>query len=121
MVDLLNLYVQSVHLDLSDLRAYLFTNTYGHPLNGKYLERLMNRICLKAGVNHYTAYDIRNSSAALLFAYGAEEDEVAGQLGIGIKFVQRYNKESFNKEAIQDAGRLVALSVKLPSQHMDMA
>lgn len=115
MVSILDLYAKILYVNLKDLSRPLFLNSRKSPLNDKYLERLMERICEKAGITHYTPYDIRNSSAALLYAYGATDEEVANQLGIGIRFVQRYHSDAISNEVSRPANKMVNLQIGLPT------
>lgn len=84
------------------------------PLSERVLEKKIQKVAKEAGIPGYSLRDIRNSSAVLMFAYGAEDTEVSDQLGVQVQSVQRYRTGLTDMEISQQASDLVNLRV-LPS------
>ena len=93
---------------------YLFYNQKGKPLNTMYISRMMKKYTKKAGVPNYSAQNLRNTCAVTLFAYGADKEQVADQIGVTQIQIHRYCKLSYRDNLQKEANRLVKLKVEPP-------
>lgn len=117
LVAILDSYIKAYGIDLEDKDRFLFLNAKKKPLDERTLQRMMNTLSEKAGLGnqHITPYDIRNSSAALFFAYGATKAQVADQLKISMKHVNRYDQKTINPNIVSNTNELVNIHLSLPN------
>ena len=94
---------------------YLFYNQRGNQLNTMYISRMMKKYTRKAGIPGYSAENIRNTCGVTLFAYGAEKEQVAGQLGVTPIQIRRYQNLSYRGNLLKEANQLVKLRVDPPA------
>ncbi len=95
-------------------KEFLFYNGRGNPLNTMYISRMMKKYTLQAGIPAYSAEHIRNTCAVTMFAYGATQKQVAGQLGITQIQVKRYKNLSYKENLMREANALVKLKLTPP-------
>ena len=95
---------------------YYFFNGRGNPLNTMYLHRMMRRITKKAGVPDYSAMDLRSAYAGTLYAYGADDGQVADQIRITQMHIKRYANEAFEEDLRQSAANLIKMIVIPPGE-----
>lgn len=97
-----------------DQDAFLFVNRRGNPLNLMYISRMMKKYTEKAGIPAYSAESIRNTCGVTMFAYGAEPEQVAAQMGITQMQIHRYKNLSYKEQMLRAAGHLVKVKVLPP-------
>lgn len=97
-----------------EVRGTLFYNRSGRPLNTMYISRMMKRYCAAAGIDNYSAQDVRNSCAFNLFAYGADDGQTAGQMGRTVQQIRRYRGASYRGNLRKQAADLVKIHVEEP-------
>lgn len=93
---------------------YLFYNKRGNQLNLMYISRLMKRLSKEAGVPEYSAESIRNTCGVILYAYGVQSKQVAGQLGVTEMQIHRYRNMAYRDSLQREANSLVKLRVLPP-------
>lgn len=84
-------------------------------LSVRILEMRIQEVAEAAGLEGYSLRDVRNSAAALMFAYGVPEVDIASQLGIQQQSVRRYRAGLTDRDVSQQASGLVHLKVVVPS------
>lgn len=92
----------------------LFYNSRGKRLNVMYISRLMKKYTRLAGIPGYSARELRNACAFTLFAYGAEKEHTARQMGITVTQIQRYCGKNYRENLMRKANTLVKLKVEPP-------
>lgn len=95
-------------------KEYLFYNKRGNQLNTMYISRMMKKYTDKAGIPSYSAESIRNTCGLTMFAYGAESDQVAAQMGISQVQIKRYHNTLYKENLQKEGNSLVKLRVSLP-------
>lgn len=93
---------------------YLFYNSRGNKLNLMYISRLMKKLSKKADVPGCSAESIRNTCGVTLYAYGADSNQVANQLGVTKMQVHRYKNMGYKDQMQQAANHLVKVKVLPP-------
>lgn len=79
--------------DTSDKEAAVFLSTRGTRLSDRTIRYNIIKINEKAGISApYTLQDLRNFAAAIMLKSGADEVDVANTLGIGLRWIQRYDR-----------------------------
>lgn len=102
------------YLQQRESHPYLFYNQRGNALNLMYISRMMKKYTAVAGIPSYSAETIRNTCGVTMFAYGAEPEQVARQMGITEIQVHRYRNISYKENLQQAANNLVKLKVEPP-------
>ena len=92
---------------------YLFYNKYGNQLNTMYISRLLKKYTVKAGIHNYSAQQLRNSCIYTMFAYGADTEGVAEEMGITPDNLKRY-KRNYIDETSRSIRSMVKLKADLP-------
>lgn len=92
----------------------LFCNSRGNQLNLMYISRLLRKLGKKAGVEDCSAQSIRNACGFTLYAYGAESEQVAEQLGVTLTQIHRYKNETYRDGIQRAANELVRVRVVPP-------
>lgn len=92
----------------------LFVNSRGNPLNTMYISRLLKKYTSKAGIPSYSAEVIRNSCAAMMFAYNVPAKSIAAQMGITMQHIQRYNNMYYKDAVLQAANHMVKVRIDPP-------
>lgn len=59
----------------------VFTTPFGTPVDPRNFSRLVNQLCIKAGVGHWSTHELRHSCASLLLAQGVPLEVVSETLG----------------------------------------
>ena len=95
-------------------QPYLFCNRRGNQLNPMYISRMMRKYEEKAGIPHYSAQTLRNSCAFTMFAYGASQEQVAGQMGTTKLQIKRYRNLAYQDLLQQQASQLVKIKIEPP-------
>ncbi len=93
---------------------YLFYNSRKNKLNLMYISRLNKKYTQLAGVPAYSAEALRNSCAFTMFAYNANSEQVAKQMGVTQTMIKRYQSISYRDNVLKNANQLVKLKVELP-------
>lgn len=93
---------------------FLFYNRRGDKLNTMYISRLMKKYTAKADLPPYSAETIRNTCGFTMFAYGANTNQVAAQMGITNIQIKRYKSLSYRENLMSAANHLVKIRVDLP-------
>ena len=93
---------------------YLFVNSRGNPLNTMYISRLLKKYTQKAGVPSYSAESIRNSCAAMMFAYGVPAKSIAAQMGTTMLHINRYKNMFYKDEVLKSANNMVKVHIDPP-------
>ena len=93
---------------------YLFYNSRGKKLNTMYISRMLKKYTSLAGIPSYSARSIRNTCGFIMFAYGAEPDQVARQMGVTSMQIKRYKGMYYRDDLKRQACNLVKLRVELP-------
>lgn len=93
---------------------YLFYNKRGRKLNVQYISSMMKDLCKRAGTKPISYMDVRNTCGAVLFASGAQPDQVAHQMGIGMKHIRRYDNIIYRHNMQRETAKLVNLRVVPP-------
>lgn len=93
---------------------YLFYNSRNNKLNPMYISRLNRKYMKLAGVPEYSAEALRNSCAFTMFAYNANSEQVARQMGITPIMIKRYQSQFYKDSVILNANQLVKLRVESP-------
>ena len=101
----------------AETSEYLFVNRRGNPLNLMYISRMMKKYTTKAGIPSYSAESIRNTCGVTLFAYGAQPEQAAAQMGITQIQIHRYRKLSYREQMMRAAGHLVKVKVLPPDKN----
>lgn len=84
------------------------------PLTERVLEKTVQKTAKEAGIPGYSLRDIRNSSAVLMFAYGADDTDVSSQLGVQEQSVKRYRTALTDRDISLYASEFVNLRVLPP-------
>ena len=92
----------------------LFYNRRGGRLNSMYISRMMKKYCGRAGIKQYSAEAVRNCCAFNMFAYGASEGQVAGQMGRTEIQIRRYKGVSYRGNLRKKANDLVKMRIEKP-------
>jgi len=92
----------------------IFRNIWGNPLTPRTLQKGIDRIRQEACIAGYTLYDMRNTSAAVMFAYGAESDGIAQQMRIGKLEVWRYFNAVICGNLQKETWRYKSMDVRPP-------
>ncbi len=106
---ILDQYIQSV-----EIKEYLFVNSRGNPLNTMYISRMLKKYAEKAGIPSYSAESIRNSCAAMMFAYDVPAKSVAAQMGITQQHIKRYNNMYYKDKVLRSANDMVKVHIDPP-------
>ena len=85
-------------------------------MNLMYISRMLKKYEMQAGIPCYSAQSIRNTCGVTLFAYGANEEETAGQLGVTVKQIHRYKNLTYRENLLKSANKLVRIAVIPPEQ-----
>lgn len=93
---------------------YLFYNRSKRPLNTQYIHLMMRRIAIKADVPEYSAQDLRNVCAGIMYAYGVSPEQVAQQLGITQMHIRRYSNIIDKESIMKKANEMVKIKVLPP-------
>lgn len=102
------------YLEVCQPQGYLFRNRRGDVLNLMYISRMLKKYEMQAGIPCYSAQSIRNTCGVTLFAYGANEEETAGQMGVTVKQIHRYKNLTYRENLLKSANKLVRISVIPP-------
>ena len=102
------------YLEQREDRTYLFYNSRGNQLNLMYISRLLEKLSRKAQIPKYSAVSIRNTCGVNLYAYGAQDSQVATQLGVTRMQVRRYNNQIYQDQLQSAANKLVMIKVTPP-------
>ena len=102
------------YLEVCQPQGYLFRNRRGDALNLMYISRMLKKYEMQAGIPCYSAQSIRNTCGVTLFAYGANEEETAGQLGVTVKQIHRYKNLTYRENLLKSANKLVRIAVIPP-------
>ena len=86
-------------------------------MNLMYISRMMKKYTTKAGIPSYSAESIRNTCGVTLFAYGAQPEQAAAQMGSTQMQIHRYRKLSYREQMMRAAGRLVKVKVLPPDEN----
>ncbi len=95
---------------------YLFYNSRNNKLNIMYISRLNKKYTKLAGVPSYSAEALRNSCAFTMFAYNANAEQVAKQMGVTPTMIRRYQNVTYRENLLKNANQLVKLKVELPDR-----
>lgn len=93
---------------------YLFYNKWKKKLNPMYISRLNKKYAELAGVPAYSARELRNSCAFTMFAYNANANQVAKQMGVTQTMITRYKGIYYKENIIKNANQLIKLKVEAP-------
>ncbi len=99
------------YLAYREENEYLFYNRSKRPLNTQYIHLMMRRIAVKA---EYSAQDLRNVCAGIMYAYGVAPEQVAQQLGITQMHIKRYNNIIDKESIMKKANEMVKIKVLPP-------
>lgn len=97
---------------------YLFYNSRNNKLNLMYISRLTKKYAQLAGVPAYSAEALRNSCAFTMFAYNANSEQVARQMGVTSFQIKRYQNCYYKDNIIRNVNRLVRLKVESPEYNV---
>lgn len=79
--------------DTVDKTSPVFLSSRGTRLSARTIRYNIIKINEKAGISDpYTLQDLRNFAAAIMLKSGADEVDVANTLGIGLRWIQRYDR-----------------------------
>ncbi len=92
----------------------LFYNRSRRRLNPMYISRMMKKYTKRAGIPSYSAHAVRNTCAFNLFAYGADKEQTAGQMGRTTQQIQRYRGMSYRENLKKQANDLVKIQIQTP-------
>ena len=106
--------VISCYLQKSQDQEYMFCNRRGSQLNTMYISRMMKKYTEKAGIPAYSARDLRNTCATAMFAYGADDKQVAEQMGTTCIQIRRYKNLSYKDTLKKEMADLVKLKIQPP-------
>lgn len=106
--------VVETYMSQRQQKEMLFYNSRGKQLNVMYISRLMKKYTHLAGIPAYSAQELRNACAFTLFAYGAEKEHTARQMGITVTQIQRYCGKNYKENLMRKANTLVKLKVEPP-------
>lgn len=104
------------YMDEREEHESLFYNRSGRRLNTMYISRMMKKLCMKAGVQSYSAEAVRNCCAFNLFAYGASARQVAGQMGRTEQQIRRYKGMSYKGHLSRKTDDLVRIWIESPDK-----
>ena len=105
--------ILELYLAERESNEYLFYNKYGNQLNTMYISRLLKKYTVKAGIYNYSAQQLRNSCIYTMFAYGADTEGVAEEMGITPDNLKRY-KRNYIDETSRSIRSMVKLKADLP-------
>lgn len=118
LIDILDAYIKTYHIDLEKKSNYFFFNKYNNKLTQRTLEYIMSNVCTAAGLQtRYTPHQLRNSAGSLMFEFGAPETEVAKQLHISLRHINRYNTKILNPVIVSNTSNLVKIHLELPDSY----
>lgn len=80
-------------------------------LSERVLENRIKKLAESCDLDGFSLRDVRNSAAVIMFAYGADVSEVAWQLGVQEKSVERYKSYLTDQDIFEQASSLVNLQV----------
>lgn len=102
------------YIQINSKGEYLFVNSRGNPLNTMYISRLLKKYTQKAGIPSYSAESIRNSCAAMMFAYGVPAKSIAAQMGITMQHINRYKNMFYKDDVLKPANNMVKVHIDPP-------
>ena len=105
--------ILDLYLAERESNEYLFYNKYGNQLNTMYISRMLKKYTSKAGIHNYSAQQLRNSCIYTMFAYGADTERVAEEMGITSDNLKRY-KRNYIDETSRSLRSMVKLKADLP-------
>lgn len=108
------------YMDEREVHESLFYNRSGRRLNTMYISRMMKRLCMKAGIQGYSAEAVRNCCAFNLFAYGASAAQVAGQMGRTEQQIRRYKGMSYKGHLSRKTDDLVRIRIVSPDKQSSL-
>ncbi len=115
LVAILDAYITAYNIDLTKKDGHLFFNKFNRKLTQRTLEYLMSDVCTRAGLHtRYTPHQLRNSAGSLMFDYGASDVDVAKQLHISLRHINRYNTRILNPVIVSNTSNLVKIHLELP-------
>lgn len=108
--------IQSLYLEQRTTTSnYLFVNKRNNPLNERYLERMITKLCQLANIPHLTFMDLRKLSAASQLTYEVSPKDVAYNLGIQQQSAELYNN-LMTRSFFRNTERYAKIYVKTPSK-----
>lgn len=102
------------YIQINSKGEYLFVNSRDNPLNTMYISRLLKKYTQKAGIPSYSAESIRNSCAAMMFAYGVPAKSIAAQMGITMQHINRYKNMFYKDDVLKPANNMVKVHIDPP-------